>query len=443
MLAEERDFAMRSMPRLLALGVLLALISACGAQTTTAPGSTAAPAPTVAPAPTAAPAPTVAPAPTAAPAPSAAPTAAPAIGGELTVFAAASLTEAFKEIAAAFGPANGNARITFNFAGSDQLAQQILQGAPADVFASANKRQMDVVIQGGEVISGTERTFVRNRLVVVYPKDNPANLTSLQDLAKPGVKIVLANKNVPVGAYALDFLARASQLPEFTAAYSETVLKNVVSYEENVRAVLSKVTLGEADAGIVYTTDAATVQDKIGTIPIPDKLNTIASYPIAVTKHARNPDLARKFVDYVLSPAGQQVLVKYGFIPTTGSATGAAPTAAPLAIGGLVERPIPLTLELFMSLEQIEIKATDRDGIEQTYKGVPIATLLAQAGVKPGATKLVFTGGDGYTAEVALTDVQADQQAIIIADANGAFRNIIPSQKPRVWVKGLIRIDLQ
>jgi molybdate transport system substrate-binding protein len=244
-----------------------------------------------------------------------APTSAPAMTGELTVFAAASLTAAFKEIGEKFSAVNSNVTVTFNFAGSDQLATQITQGARADVFASANTKQLDIVINAGEIISGTERNFVRNRLVVVYPKDNPAKLAALKDLANPGIKVVLANKSVPVGGYALDFLAKASKLPEYTDTYSPTVIKNVVSYEENVKAVLSKITLGEADAGIVYTTDAATVANgSIGTLDIPDDLNTIASYPIAVTKSARNADLAKKFVDYVLSAAGQQILAKHGFI---------------------------------------------------------------------------------------------------------------------------------
>lgn len=275
----------------------------------------------------------------AAPAPTNAPAAAPAAAGDLTVFAAASLTDAFKQIGQQFGAANGGASITFNFAGSDQLATQIGQGAPADVFASANKKQMDVVIRAGDVISGTEKTFVRNRLVVIYPKDNPAKLAALKDLANPGVKLVLANKNVPVGGYALDFLAKASKLPEYTAAYSPTVLSNVVSYEESVKSVLSKIALGEADAGIVYTTDAATVKDgSVAQIAIPDTLNTIATYPIAATKGAKSPELAQKFVDFVLGPEGQQVLVKYGFIPTIGSATGAAPAAVALPIGASTKR---------------------------------------------------------------------------------------------------------
>ncbi|KPV48626.1 molybdenum ABC transporter substrate-binding protein, partial [Kouleothrix aurantiaca] len=239
-----------------------------------------------------------------------------ASGGELTVFAAASLTDAFKTIGEQFGAANGGATVTFNFGGSDQLATQITQGAPADVFASANAKQMGVVIKAGDIISGTQKTFVRNRLVVVYPKDNPGKLAALKDLANPGLKIVLANKSVPVGGYALDFLAKASKLPEYTATYSPTVLANVVSYEDNVKAVLSKIALGEADAGIVYATDAATVKDgAIGTLEIPDNLNSIASYPIAATKSAKNADLAQKFVAYVLGPEGQKVLAQYGFIP--------------------------------------------------------------------------------------------------------------------------------
>jgi molybdate transport system substrate-binding protein len=279
--------------------VLIALLTACGGATPAAPAATSVPA---------------APAATKAPAPTAAPTAAPATTGDLTVFAAASLTAAFKEIGQQFGAANGGATVTFNFAGSDQLATQITQGAPADVFASANKKQMDVVIKAGEVVSGSERTFARNRLVVVYPKENPGKLAALKDLANPGLKVVLANKSVPVGGYALDFLGKASKLPEYTTEFSPTVLKSVVSYEENVKAVLSKITLGEADAGIVYTTDAATVTDgSIGTLNIPDNLNTIATYPIAAINNARSADLARKFIEFVLSPDGQQILAKYGF----------------------------------------------------------------------------------------------------------------------------------
>ncbi len=251
-------------------------------------------------------------APTAAPAN--APTTAPA--AEITVFAAASLTQAFKEIGQEFEAANTNVSVVFNFAGSDKLAQQINQGAPADVFASANAKQIDVVVQAGGASAEQVKPFVRNRLAVIFPADNPAQIASLADLAKPGIKLVLANKSVPVGSYSLDVFAKASQLPEYTASYSPTVLANVVSYEENVKAVLSKVVLGEADAGIVYTSDIVRDSvDKIGRLEIPDALNTLATYPIAATTGAKQPALAEAFVEYVLSPAGQQILRDYGFIP--------------------------------------------------------------------------------------------------------------------------------
>lgn len=232
----------------------------------------------------------------------------------LNVFAAASLTEAFTEIGAQFAAAHPAAEVVFNFAGSNQLATQIGQDAPADVFASANMAQMQVAIDSGHIVSGTQRTFARNRLVVVTPGDNPAGLGDIQDLARPGLKIVLAANEVPVGQYALDFLDKAEADGSLPGGYKDAVLANVVSYEENVRSVLAKVALGEADAGVVYTSDAAASAGAVRQIEIPDALNTIAHYPIAVLGDSPNPQLAQQFVDYVLSPVGQQVLVKHGFI---------------------------------------------------------------------------------------------------------------------------------
>lgn len=244
----------------------------------------------------------------------------------LTVFAAASLTEAFDEIGQNFTAEHPEVTFTFNFAGSQQLAQQLGQGAPADVFASANKKQMEVTIEAGRVVSGTQKTFVRNRLVVIYPKDNPAGLAQLQDLAKPGLKLILAAKEVPVGQYALDFLTKAITDTAFSPTYMDEVLKNVVSYEDNVKAVLTKVSLGEGDAGIVYTSDiSGQSADRVGRLDIPDNLNTVATYPIAVVNDSAAPKQAQAFVDYVLGPAGQEVLTRYGFIPVSPAA--AAPTA--------------------------------------------------------------------------------------------------------------------
>lgn len=241
--------------------------------------------------------------------------AAPAAATTLTVFAAASLTEAFTEIGQNFSEANPGVEVTFNFAGSQQLAQQIGEGAPADVFASANAKQMSVAIDTGRIITGTQHTFVRNRLVAVTPADNPGGVATLSDLSKAGLKIVLAAKEVPVGQYALDFLDKAEADGSLGAGYKDAVIANVVSYEENVRAVLAKVTLGEADAGIIYSSDIAQeASDQVQRIDIPDNLNTVASYPIAPLSDSPNAEVAQQFIDYVLATEGQQLLESYGFI---------------------------------------------------------------------------------------------------------------------------------
>ena len=200
----------------------------------------------------------------------------------LQVFAAASLTAAFQEIGDTFAVDHPEADLAFNFAGSQQLASQIKEGAQADVFASANQRQMDGVVAAGDVISGTQRAFARNRLVVVIPPDNPAELRGLADLGRPDLKMVLAAKAVPAGSYALAFLGKASAHPDFTPAYSATVMANVVSFEDDIVGVLGKVAQGEADAGIVYLSDVSgPAAPKVGRIDIPEALNVIATYPIA------------------------------------------------------------------------------------------------------------------------------------------------------------------
>jgi molybdate transport system substrate-binding protein len=241
----------------------------------------------------------------------------PATGSEteLVVFAASSLSDAFDELGDAFASQRDGMRITFNYAGSQQLAQQLASGAPADLFATANPQQMQVAVDARRIDASTVRPFARNRLVVVMPADNPAQIGSLADLAKPGVKLVIADAAVPVGAYTLAFLAKNSADPSLTAAYSPTVLANVVSYEENVRAVLSKVLLGEADAGIVYSSDVGhEVAQRMKRMEIPDELNQVATYPIAPLMDAPHGKLAREFVQFVISEQGQRILEDYGFI---------------------------------------------------------------------------------------------------------------------------------
>lgn len=232
---------------------------------------------------------------------------------QITVFAAASLTEAFEEIGARFAHSS-NTAVVFNFAGSQQLAQQLLSGAPGDVFAAANQKQMDVAVEGGSVAATTVQPFASNRLVIVTPADNPATLQQLADLARPGVKLVLADAAVPVGQYALDMLAKASAAPDFAPTFGDETLANVLSYEDSVRSVLAKVLLGEVDAGIVYSSDVtAANREEVRIIDIPDALNITAVYMLAPVAGSAQPELAQAFVDYVISDAGQEILANYGF----------------------------------------------------------------------------------------------------------------------------------
>ncbi|HTX17435.1 MAG TPA: molybdate ABC transporter substrate-binding protein [Bacteroidota bacterium] len=236
----------------------------------------------------------------------------------LTVFAAASLTECFNAMAREFASAHAAVTFSFNFAGSQQLAQQIAQGAPVDIFVSANRKQMEEAAKSGRIDTSQTRIFASNRLVVVYPKENVEGLRFLSDLSRPHLKIVLADKAVPVGQYSLEFLDKCEKSLAFGPGFREYVVANVVSHEENVRAVLAKVVLGEADAGIVYTSDVSErVRNDVGTIEIPDSLNVIAAYPIAPILDSHSPRLAGEFVAFILSEQGRAVLSRFGFVPLT------------------------------------------------------------------------------------------------------------------------------
>lgn len=230
----------------------------------------------------------------------------------LTVFAAASLTDAFGEIGKNFEAANPGVTVQFNFAGSQTLRTQIEQGAQADVFASANTKEMDTLVSDKSVAANSAQIFLKNQLVVVMPANNAAGLTTLADLAKPGLKIDLAAKEVPVGNYALQVLDKLDAA--LGAGYKDKVLANVVSYENDVKQVVTKVQLGEVDAGIVYTSDSVAAPD-LNKIDIPVENNVIATYPIAALTQTKNADLAQTFIAYVLSDNGQSVLKKWGFQP--------------------------------------------------------------------------------------------------------------------------------
>jgi molybdate transport system substrate-binding protein len=218
----------------------------------------------------------------------------PAREGPITIFAAASLTDAFKEIAASFG-----GQVRFNFAGTPTLVTQIEQGARADVFASADVANMDK-LQADGLINGDAKVFAHNKLEIVVAPGNPKHIASLADLAKPGVIYISAGPTVPGGKYAAQALAKAG------------VKVAPKSLETDVKSVVSKVAIGEADAGIVYATDVDAARTRVTGVAIPDQYNVVATYPIAVVKDGAD---ARAFVAYVLSEAGQKVLGSFGFQP--------------------------------------------------------------------------------------------------------------------------------
>ena len=213
----------------------------------------------------------------------------------ITVFAAASLTEVFPKI----DPAP-----RYSFAGSDELAAQIREGAPVDVYAAASAKYTQQLFDEGLVEEPV--TFAGNELVLIVPKDNPAQIETIEDVTKPGTKLVIAAEGVPVGDYTRQVLDDLG----LTAA-----LDNVVSNEPDVKAVTNKVALGEADAGFVYATDAAVVADDVTVIELPEGSQPPIEYQIAVLTDSSNKDAAQAFVDEVRSSEGQQALADAGFLP--------------------------------------------------------------------------------------------------------------------------------
>jgi molybdate transport system substrate-binding protein len=231
----------------------------------------------------------------------------PAGTTELTVFAASSLTNAFTDgIGPAFEAAHGGTTVIFNFAASDVLVAQIQSEGTADVFASASGTWMDAVADDPGVTDRTD--FVQNRLVVITPPDNPAGIEAIEDLGGSGVQLVLAAEGVPVGGYAREALENAGIAGEAEA--------NVVSNEEDNASVVAKIAAGEGDAAIVYESDISTpAGNNVAAVDIPDEVNVIATYPIAVVEGAPNADLAAEFVAYLTGSEGQATLEAFGFIP--------------------------------------------------------------------------------------------------------------------------------
>jgi molybdate transport system substrate-binding protein len=389
----------------------------------------------------------------------------------LTVFAASSLTDAFEEIGAAFEDENAGVDVVFNFASSSDLATQLAEGAPADVFASANNTQMNVA-RDAERIAGSPRTFVKNRLVLVVPADNPAGITTLRDLANEGVQLVIAAPDVPVRTYTDTMLTRLAADPAYGEAYSAAVMANVVSEEQNVRQVSAKVALGEADAGIVYVSDVTPdISDEVIAIPIPDYLNTIATYPIAVTNDSANPELAQAFVDYVRSDAGQDTLVNWNFIssriPEVPYTVTLPEGNTAFTVDGQVLNPLTLTVEDLQnnfSSQTIDVSyLSGEDTVSSTFTGVPLWQVISAAQPNLNAdvrndrisTFIVVTATDRYQAVISWGEIDPEfaGQPILVAyeengapieDEQGPIRLIVPTDaRGARYVSGVVNISLR
>ncbi len=227
-------------------------------------------------------------------------TAVPTLKGDITVFAAASLTESFKAVGDAFMRANPGVKVTFTFDASSALVGQITQGAPADVFASADTANMDKLAAAG-LIGAAPVTFATNLLSIITGPGNPKGITGLADLAEADLKLVLCDPSVPCGRYAAQSLDKAK------------VTVTPVSLEQNVKGVVTKVTAGEADAGIVYATDVKAAGAKGAGVAIPADQNVIATYPIARTTSSKRADVDMAFIAFLISADGRAVLARYGF----------------------------------------------------------------------------------------------------------------------------------
>jgi molybdate transport system substrate-binding protein len=232
----------------------------------------------------------------------------------LTVFAAASLTNAFEDLARTFEQTHPGLDVVMNFGASQALRTQIENGAQADVFASANREEMKALVEGGLVDEDDTTVFARNLLVVVLPADNPADVTDLRDLSRPGLRLIVADPAVPAGRYTLRVLDSLAGDLEWGEGFRDAVLANLVSQEESVRAVLAKVALGEADAGFVYASDAVGMPELVR-IELPEEHNPLAEYPLAVLRASPKSSAANDFIAFVLSASGQRILENHGFLP--------------------------------------------------------------------------------------------------------------------------------
>ena len=368
---------------------------------------------------------------------------------QLTIFAAASLTNAFEAIGEAFEATNLGVEIQFSFASSSTLAAQLTQGAPADVFASANEPQMEVAVESGR-IAGSPRAFAYNRLTLIVPVNNPANIQTLRDLANPGINLVIAAPETPIRTYTDRMLQKMADQPAYGEEFRRAVLDNVVSEEPNVRLVAAKVALGEADAGVVYRSDVTPdIAGDVLILPIPDLFNELATYPIAVTDDTDEPDLAESFVGFVLSDIGQEVLVEWNLIsvriPPVSDAVE-IPTDGTMRVDGLVLNPLSLTTDSLRSDYSLQtVVTTCLDGgkiVTTTFTGALLWDIIRAAQPNHGPDKpndqlrmfIVITSIEGYQVVVSWGEIdpQFGNQPIMIGIP--PIANGVESQWGNLWL---------
>ncbi len=244
------------------------------------------------------------------------PTAAPVSSTEIKVFAAGALNDVFTNISAQYEAEHPGVTITSDFDSSPNLETQIEQGAEADVFAAAAPSFMNNLKSEGYMNNSTIENFVSNKVAVIVPKNNKANITTLKDLATPGVHIIYGASSIPISNYATQVLNKMSNNSTYGADYKKNVMANVVSNETTVNFIVSKIALGEADAGFVYVSDVPSeYKDKVTVITIPDQFQPTIVWPIGVLKASRSQSVAQDFINYVRSPEGNATLLSYGFVP--------------------------------------------------------------------------------------------------------------------------------
>ncbi len=340
-------------------------------------------------------------------------------GRTLNVFAAASLKEAFTTIAHRYETSHPGLTVTLSFGGSQALASQINQGAPADVFASAARKNLDDILHD----KASERIFVQNRLEIAIRKG--LGVASIGDLDK--VKdFVIADPAVPVGHYTESFFAKAAGV--YGPSWLARLRSHVMSREQDVKAVLTKVELGEADAGIVYESDVTTANGRVESISIPANMNVIVDYPVAIPASAQSKDEAKHFIKFLLDSDSQRMLEQSGFV----SPTRPVGTLTILAAKTTYLVPLPL------STKQLIVQAIDERKQTRNFQGVPVTGL---PGFKTSQSA-TFIGADGYAQTVSIADLRT-RKAILARNPDGNYQLVVPGMKPNVWVNWLRRIVLR